>query len=149
MTKSFWVNTNKNKAITDAMADLDKYTDKTQKRITGAISDTTNAVRDKAAERVSVKTGTLKKSITAKMSKSGNAGFVSAKARHAHLVEFGARAAFVMPKKGKAIKLGNRIVHHAMVPARKAKPFMRPAADAEKVNLEKRITEAVKGERHK
>lgn len=148
MAKGFWVNTNKSQAITAAIADLDKYTDKMQKRIRTAISDTTNAVRDKAAERVSVKTGTLKKSITAQMGKFGSAGFVTAKARYAHFVEFGAKAALIMPKKGRAIKIGNRIVHHALVPARKARPFMRPAADAEKVNLEKRIVEAVKSERH-
>ena len=148
MAKSFWVNTNKNHAMTAAMADLDKYTDKTKSRIRKAISDTTNAVKDKAAGRVSVRTGELKKSITAQLSKTGNAGFVTAKARYAHFVEFGAKAALIMPKKGKAIKIGNRIVHHALVPARKARPFMRPAADAEKVNLEKRIVEAVKSERH-
>lgn len=148
MAKSFWVNTNKSHAITAAMANLDKYTDKAQSRIRTAILDTTNAVRDKAAGRVSVRTGTLKKSIIAQISKTGNAGLVTAKARYAHFVEFGAKAALIRPKKGKAIKIGNRIVHHALVPARKAKPFMRPAADAEKVNLEKRIVEAVNGERH-
>ena len=148
MARSFWVNTNKSQAISSAIRDIEKFQDKTQRNIKDAIADSTRAVKDAAVSRVRVHSGKLKKSIGMKLSEKETTGFVSANAPHAHLVEIGAAAALVMPKNKKAIKIGDRLVHHAIVPERKAKPFMRPAADSEKANLEKRIVEAIKDERH-
>lgn len=72
-----------------------------------AVSDTTKAIRDAARSRAPVRTGALKKSITSRVDKRRAKGTVQAKARHAHLIEFGTS------------KMD-------------ARPFMLPAAEAER-----------------
>ena len=145
MARKFWVNTDKNSAITKAIKDIDRYSESVQTNIRGAIRCTTDAVKTAAMGRAPVRTGNLKKSIDGEISRDGLSGFVSAKSPVAHLIEFGVSASYVEPKNAKALKIGDRFVKHAMIPERKARPFMRPAADSEKQNLEKRIKEAVDG----
>lgn len=145
MGRKFWVNTDRNTAITKAIKDIDKYSRGVQENIRGAIKSTTESVKIAAKERVPVRTGELKKSIEGEMSKDGLSGFVCAKSPVAHLIEFGVSASYVEPKNAKALKIGDSFVKYAVIPERKARSFMRPAADSEKQNLEKRIKEALDG----
>lgn len=148
MAKKFWVNTSRNSAVTKAIKDIEKYSAKVQGNIRSSIKTSTINVMAGAKNRVPVRTGALKKTIDSELAKDGLSGYVFAKSPLAHLIEFGASAAYIKPKKAKALKIGDRYVSHAVVPERKAKPFMRPAADKEKLNLEKNIREAVKDGRH-
>lgn len=145
MARKFWVNTNRNAAVTKAIKDIDRYSESVQTNIRGAIRHTTDAVKTAAMGRAPVRTGNLKKSIDGEISRDGLSGFVSAKSPVAHLIEFGVSASYVEPQKAKALKIGEGFASHALIPERKAKPFMRPAADSEKQNLERRIKEAVDG----
>ena len=145
MARKFWVNTNRNATVTKAIKDIDKYSVSAQERIKSAIRASTADVHNGAKSRVPVKTGALKKSIDSDISKDGLSGYVFSKSPVAHLIEFGVSASYVEPQKAKALKIGEGFAAHALIPERKAKPFMRPAADSEKPNLEKRIKEAVAG----
>lgn len=145
MARKFWVNTDRNAAVTKAIKEIDKYSASAKEQIKSAIRLSTADVHSGAKSRVHVKTGELKKSIDSDISRDGLSGYVFSKSPVAHLIEFGVSASYVEPKNAKALKIGDRFVKHAMIPERKARPFMRPAADSEKQNLEKRIKEAVDG----
>lgn len=84
-----------------------------------ATDETRKAIAAGAKARVPVRTGELKRSIRSTMDKRRGKAKVTAKARHAHLVEFGT-------------------VHMP------AKPFMLPAAEAERGNYPQRAIDAGK-----
>lgn len=88
-----------------------------RQQINEAVDVTRKAALEGARARVPVDTGALKKSLRSTMDKRRGAAKVTARAPHAHLVEFGT-------------------VHMD------AHPFMLPAAEAERDNFVRRATEA-------
>ena len=86
MARKFWVNTDRNAAVTKAIKDIDKYSESVQTNIRGAIRCTTDAVKTAAMGRAPVRTGNLKKSIDGEISRDGLSGFVSAKSPVALLI---------------------------------------------------------------
>ena len=126
-----------------ALKQVEAYDQNTRSRIGSAVQHSTNAIADGARRRVSVRTGRLIKKIGADYNSQKLEGTVTAKTPYAHLVEFGAKGATVAPKKKKALHFGGRFAASANIPERKAKPFLRPAFEAEKPNLVNALNEAV------
>ena len=143
MARSFWIRTNRSTEITAAITDVERFNHSVQENIKSCIAESTQAVKEGARRRVHVQSGKLKNSILARISPSGYAGFVSANTRYAHIVEFGAGPAFIKPKKAKALYFKGHFAKYSLVPERKARPFLRPAADEEKVKLEHKMREAI------
>ena len=148
MARKFWVHTNRNTEITAAVTNIAHYSDAVQREIKKSIQESTKAVFDGAIKRVPVRTGELQRSMKMRFGRDQLSGFVSANAPYDHLVEFGAHAAYIEPKKKKALKFNGCYASHVFIKARKAHPFLRPSADDEKGKLEKRITEAIEHGRH-
>jgi HK97 gp10 family phage protein len=120
------------------------YDEQTQERLRSTVQSSTSAIMLGAKRRARVKTGSLVRNITMTYDGAKNAGVVRAKSPHAHLVEYGARAALVRPVKKKALAIGENVVASAKVPARAAHPYMRPAFEDEKPNLLRATQAAVK-----
>ena len=136
-----------------AINSISAYDGKAALGIENAVQSSTKAIGAGMRRRVSVKTGTLKKRIRTRFSrgKFGRGliqGEAAAVTPYAHLVEFGAKAVTVRPKKAKALAIDafgyRRYATQAVIPARRAKPFARPAFEDEKPNLVRAIAEAVK-----
>ena len=143
MARIFWVITDRSAAISTAVMGIERYSLRTQENIKKALRESTLAVHKGAMDRVPERTGELKKSITMRLSSSGLSGYVLAKSKYAHLVEFGAGPAFIEPKRKKALYFNGHFSAYAFLPERKPRPFLKPAAEQEKGRLEKRIREAV------
>lgn len=128
------------------LAQFRSYDEQTQEKLRACVQKSTSNIMLGAKRRVHVKSGNLVKGIAMTYNASKNTGEVRAKSSHAHLVEFGARAVHEVPDKAKALKVpgGNGFAASANIPARAAKPFLRPAFEAEKANLIQSMTEAVK-----
>ena len=140
-----------------ALNKIDAYDGKSRQGIENAVQNSTKAISAGARRRVPVKTGRTKKSITSRFSRNKyGRGLVEGesvtKQPHAHLLEFGARATVSTPKTKKAMKIGysgtgvslKYFAARANIPARRPRPFMRPAFEDEKPNLIRAIGEAVK-----
>ena len=105
MARKFWVHTNRNTEITAAVTNIAHYSEAVQREIKKSIQESTKAVFDGALKRVPVRTGELQRSMKMRFGCDNLSGFVSANAPHAHLVEFGAHAAYIEPKKKKVLWL--------------------------------------------
>ena len=118
-----------------------------------AMWDMVQIVYAEAEERAPVgQTGKLKKSLGARVERSGDRGIIYARARHAYLVHEGA-AAHRIPKAGKARKsrflaipsAGGLIYRgSAEHPGTKGRPFLREAITESKAALEAALVQ--KGE---
>ncbi len=120
------------------------YDAQTQERLRSTVQSSTSAIMLGAKRRARVKSGGLVRNITMTYDGAQNTGTVRAKSPHAHLVEYGARAALVRPVKKKALAIGENLVASAKVPARTAHPYMRPAFEDEKPDLLRATQAAVK-----
>ncbi len=124
------------------------YDAQTQERLRSTVQSSTSAIMLGAKRRARVRSGGLVKNITMTYDGTRNIGTVRAKSPHAHLVEYGARAAKVCPDRKKALHSsaleGSGFAASASIPARKEHPFMRPAFEDEKPNLLRTTQAAVK-----
>ncbi|MDR3565580.1 MAG: HK97 gp10 family phage protein [Negativicutes bacterium] len=120
------------------------YDAQTQARLQSTVQSSTSAIMLGAKRRARVRSGQLVKNITMSYDGVKNVGIVRAKSPHAHLVEYGARAATERPKNKKALTVGDGFAASANIPARQAYPFMRPAFEDEKPNLVRGTETAVK-----
>lgn len=136
---------------------MHKYDTKTAVKIEEAVQTSTRAIRNGAVRRIHSVSGYMKKHTVSSFNKQKVEGAIRAKAPHAHLVEFGAKAATVGPGASKSKKsgkptqaltideFGNRnYAQKAHIPQRRERPFMRPAFEDEKPNLIRNLAEAVK-----
>ena len=136
-----------------ALDQINKYDGKSRMGIENAVQNSTKAIGTGMRQRVSVVSGRLRKRIRTRFSanKYGRGlieGAAAAVTPYAHLVEFGAKATIVRPKNKKALAIDaygyRRYATKAVIPARRARPYARPAFEAEKPNLIRAISEAVK-----
>ena len=139
--------------LEQTLGQLKAYDGKAALKVEEAVSTSTKNIAKGARQRVPVRSGKLKKSIRSRFDKRAVTGYVQARQPHAHLVEFGAKGATVEPKSKKALKIpwsggmgvgGTYFAASAKIPARKERPFMRPAFEDEKPELIKALKEAVK-----
>lgn len=130
------------------LSQIKAYDGKTALRVEEAIDISTKNIANGARRRVPVRSRQLKKSIGSRFDKKTVTGYVTARKPHAHLVEFGAKSATVKPERKKALKIpwsgGTYFAAKADIPARRERPFMRPAFEDEKPKLIKRVREAVR-----
>lgn len=147
MAKSFWVSTNITAEVKKALGDITKYDAATRQRLDGVIRDMTGRVFEGAVSRVPKKTGKLAGSIKQEFRTTphGLQGYVKAMDPIAHIIEFGAAGSVVIPTRKKALHPGAEgwFAAYAIIPQRAAHPFMKPAMDAVRPELERAVKEAV------
>lgn len=147
MAKSFWVSTNITAEVKKALGDITKYDAATRQRLDGVIRDMTGRVFEGAVSRVPKKTGKLAGSIKQEFRTTphGLQSYVKAMDPIAHIIEFGAAGSVVIPTRKKALHPGAEgwFAAHAIIPQRVAHPFMKPAMDAVRPELERAVKEAV------
>lgn len=139
-----WISSNMGDEVQKAFRDIDRYDEKAQAKIRTAIRSGTENIMRGAKSRIHVHTGNLMKSVSMEYDEKHNRGFVKSDAPHAHLLEKGTMAAFIVPKKKKALKIGARFAASAFTVAKRARPFMKPAFDQEKPKIIREVEEAVK-----
>lgn len=132
-----------NSDVTKALERIQLYSKKMPLAVENAVSGSAKAIARGGKQRVRVKSGKLKKSIGSSFDLKKCEGKALVKMPHAHLIEFGAKASVAKPKKKKALKINGDFLGKAKIPARRAFPFMKPAYEAEKPVLLKKIKEAV------
>lgn len=137
-----------NSDLTKEIAKISVFQKKKLAEIEDAIRDSTRAVGKGARKRAPVASGTLKKSIRTRYVKKDNYGEAYAKAPHAHLVEFGAKATTIKATSGKNLSVvgsGGKMFFRktARIPARPGRPFMKPAYEEEKPKLLSNIKKIV------
>jgi hypothetical protein len=145
MGKPFYVSISGIKEVRDTLRQIDKYDADVQAKLRNAVKTSTDNVAMGARRRVHVRSGKLIKGIQPTYDANTNVGEVHAKSPHAHLVEFGHKGTTESHKRWRALHAG-RFGHFAKVdiPDVKPHPFLTPALEAEKSNLIKEVTEAVK-----
>lgn len=133
--------------LSQTLNQISAYDGKTAMKIENVVQKSTHNIRDGAKQRVPVRSGDLKKSISARFDSRTITGYVAARKPYAHLVEFGAKGGTVKPKIKKALTVPGSetgFATRAKIPQRREHPFMRPAFENEKANLIKGLKEAVK-----
>lgn len=138
--------------LDEAVRKLKIYDSNSRLKIEGAIQKAGRSIRDDAKTKVPVRTGTLRDSIGARFNGGKMQSVVKAdynKAPHAHLIEYGVAQTAIRPKNKKALKFtaggSVRFVRKEVIlPARKARPFMNPAFQAEKPKVEAEIKKILK-----
>lgn len=119
----------------DALKSISAWDGKTRLAVENILQEGTRDIARGAKQRVSVRTGTLKKNIRSGFNRRVPEGIVRARTPYAHLVEFGAKAYTVRAKKKKALTInsGSQLFlrKSARIPARKGRPFIKPAFEAE------------------
>lgn len=145
---TFIVKADISQAVFNCLRQLDSYDKRTSDSIRKIVKDSTANVFAGAVQRVPARTGALKKSIRMRFedTPTNTVGVVYTKEPTAHLVENGAGPVPVlMPVKKKALHPGGSgyFFTRANIPARKARPFMKPAMDAERPRFEAKVREAV------
>ena len=140
----FKIYANIDSAVYKATADITGYDQKTKEAIKSAISAGVDAIRDRAIRAAPAgATGNLKAGIKAEMSKYGASGVIKSTSPHSHIVEFGTGPRITMNRLNshkKALVINGSFVkgmiNNGKMPA---KPFMRPAVEAEKPKIEESI----------
>ena len=122
--------------LTKAMSSISAWDGKTRLAIENALQDSTKNIARGAKQKVAQRSGKLKKSIKTGFDRRKPEGLVKAKT---HIVEFGAKAHIVRAKNKKALSIsagGDLLLRKsAKIPARKGRPFIKPAFDAEEPKL--------------
>ena len=128
------------------MANVQKYDEETQQRIRKATRDGVAAVHAAAVRAAPIRaTGNLRKGIMQEFDEKTCSGKVRATAPHSHLVEFGTRERVTAPLRKKALKIADGFVRGFTFTGKMPKkPFMRPAIEKERPNIEAQIERAVK-----
>ena len=134
MGRTFYVKTD-NASLSKAIRSISAFDGKARLGVENAVRKGTKAIGRTARQKAPVRTGGLRKSIRTSFKSRAISGEVKAYAPHAHLVEFGAKGGYVVkPKNKKALTVMGygiqRFSAKAVIPPRRAHPFMKPAYDA-------------------
>ena len=79
----------------------------------------------------------------------GSYGEVKSTAPHSHIVEFGTGPRITAPRRKKALLINGNFVRGDIYNGKMPEaPFMRPAIEQERPNIEAEVEEAIKGESH-
>lgn len=126
-----------------ALADIHQYSEATQQELRRVVHDKTQEVYEAAVHNAPYRTGKLRTSI--RMGVKGAVGTVYTNYPTAHLIEYGAKGAVVVPIRRKALHPGadGWFMAKAVIPYRSAKPFLKPAMDKVRPSIESAIKEAI------
>ena len=134
--KGFYIKSDLTDAIKKAVGDVSKYDGETQRRLKGVIRKGTQDLLRASKRKARVgSTGNLVKGIEMEYDEKYNRGFVKSTANHSFLLEHGVNPSFAFPK--------GVFSRYAFIPARKARPFMKPALDEVEPKIIKALEEAV------
>ena len=135
--------------LSRAIKQIKAWDGRTRLRVENALRKGTRLVRREAMQRVPKDTGRLRKSLKTRFSSSKLEGQVYSMEPHAHLVEFGARAVIIRPKRKKALRIpladGYKFTKIAVVPKRAGKPFLKPAYDSVEPQIIQDVKKALRG----
>lgn len=140
--------------IANELNKIRAYDGKSRLRIEEAVATSTKNIGRGARQRAPKRSGKLRKRIVTRFNSKGPTGTIAARTPYAHLPEFGAKAAHVERKRKKAMTIGGgaygplqaghtHFATKANIPARKERPYMRPAFEDEKPNLIRNVKGAV------
>jgi hypothetical protein len=131
----------------EALDKVGAYDGRTALKIENQVQTSTRNIAAGTRRRA---VGSLKKKTSSRFDRKAVTGYVSVKSSIAHLVEFGAKAAFEKPDTKKALKIpspglgvADMYSKSAHIPQRKEHPYIRPSVEDEKPNLIKGLKEAV------
>ena len=142
--KGFYIKSDLTDAIKKAVGDVSKYDGETQRRLKGVIRKGTQDLLRASKRKARVgSTGNLVKGIAMEYDEKYNRGFVKSTANHSFLLEHGVNPSFAFPKNKKVLKFKGVFSRYAFIPARKARPFMKPALDEVEPKIIKALKEAV------
>ena len=141
--KGFYIKSDLTDAIKKAVCDVGKYGDGAQARMKEAIRGGTQDTLRAAKSKAPIATGGIVRRLVMEYDAKNNRGFVKSKAPHSILLEKGVKASFVVPKKKKVLKFGGIFTRHALIPARKARAYMKPALDEVEPKIIKALKEAI------
>jgi phage gpG-like protein len=139
--------------LNQAVKQISAYDSRTAQRVENQVQKSTKNIGNGARQRVPVRSGDLKKSISTRFDSRSITGYIAAKKPYAHLVEFGHKGGTARPDTKKALKIpwaggmgvgGENFAASADIPSVRERPYMRPAFENEKPNLIRGIKEAVK-----
>lgn len=125
--------------LTKTMSAISAWDGKTRLAIENELQSSTKNIARGAKQKAAQRSGKLKKSIKSGFDRRKPEGQVKAKTPYAHIVEFGAKAHTVKAKNKKALTIssgdGVLLRKSAKIPARKGRPFIKPAFDEEEPKL--------------
>ncbi len=135
--------------LSKAIREIKAWDGRTRLRVENALRKGTRLVRREAVQRVPRHTGRLRKSLKTRFSSAKLEGQVYSNEPHAHLVEFGARAVIIRPKRKKALRFPfadrYKFSKVAVVPRRAGKPFLKPAYEAVEPEIISDVKKALRG----
>ena len=134
--------------LNKAMRKISFYDGATRMKVEEAIAAGTKRTGSDARRKVARDTGSLRRSIRTSFKRKNCTGLVKAMAPHAHLIENGVKTSIAEPKKKKVLRINARgmvrFTRWAMIPRRRARPFMKPAYEANEGKIIDDIKKAVK-----
>ena len=141
--KGFYIKSDLTNEIKKAASDIGKYGDGAQRRMKMVIRKGTQDALSAAKSKAPIATGGIVKRLVMEYDEKNNRGFVKSKAPHSVLLEKGVKPSVVVPTKKMALKFNGNFAKWANLPARKARPFMKPALDEVEPKIIKALKEAV------
>lgn len=141
-----------NGEIAKALKSISTFDGKTRIKIENAVNNTVRAMARLAKQKVPRRTGRLEDSVFSSFRKGECVGYFGARRQNAHLIEGGVKASVVKPKKKNGKKVlrfypyyvGAPVYRRRMnIPARPARPFVKPAYDDELPRLFNRLRKAL------
>lgn len=139
----FYIKSDLTDAIKKATSDIGKYEDGAQQRMRSAIRKGTQDALSAAKSKAPIATGGIVKRLVMEYDEKNNRGFVKSRAPHSILLEKGVKPSVVVPTKKMALKFNGNFAKWVKLPARKARPFMKPALDEVEPKIIKALKEAV------
>lgn len=130
--------------LSNAIQSINAYDGKSRLGVEKALQDGAKWVANGARQRVAVRSGKTKRSIKNSFSRQKLESYVKATTHNAHLIEFGTRPHKIRIKRKKVLVIeGGMAGKEVMHPGTRARPFMRPAFEAEAPNITKEILKVV------
>jgi len=129
------------------MKDISAWDGKKRMAVETILKSSSKDIQKQAKLRVPVRSGKLKSTVKQKFSAPKMQAMVFSNLQYAHIVEFGARAHTIRPKKKKVLRIpkdgGYVFAKEVNVPKLTAKPFMKPAYEYEEHHIIRNLRKAL------
>lgn len=144
---SFYIRANVSDEVYKAISDISRYDQETQDKLKNIVKEKTDLVFTYALQGIRIYTGFLAKSIEHEYSTGIHraSGKVFTKAPHGHLLEFGHNGGLIITIRRKALRAGadGWFMHRAVARHQSAHPFMKPAMDRVRPDIEADVKAAI------
>ena len=131
--------------MSNAIQSINAYDGKSRLGVEKALQDGAKHVASGAMQRVAVRSGKTKRSIKNSFSRQKLESYVKATTHNAHLIELGTKPHSLSKGAKRKIMVinGHPVSGEVTHPGTRARPFMRPAFEAEAPNITKEILKVV------